>query len=330
MPRESRRRALPVAAMFCVLLVSLLPVHATPHTTIATFSIVAHDPATGELGVAVQSRFFAVGAAVPYAEGDVGAIASQAMGNPTFGPRGLRLLREGHSVQETLDLLLKDDPEREQRQVGIVDAKGRTAAHTGSKCFTWAGHRTGPNFSVQGNILVSEKTVAAMEKAFTDTQGMLGERLMRAIEEGQKAGGDARGMQSAAILIVKHGAGYGGTDRYCDLRVDDHAEPIHELRRIFNIWKVRALTFEGYRLVEAKEYARAIAIGKEAVALDPTSGESHYNLACYLSRAGRSQEALQTLQEALALNARLAPRAAEDSDLEPLRADPAFKRLVTR
>ncbi len=330
MPRESRRRALPVAAVFCVLLVSLLPMHAAPHATIATFSIVAHDPATGELGVAVQSRFFAVGAVVPYAEGDVGAIASQAMGNPTFGPRGLRLLREGHSVQETLDLLLKDDPDRERRQVAIVDAKGRTAAYTGSKCSAWASHRTGPNFSVQGNILVSEQTVAAMEKAFTDTQGMLGEKLLRAIEEGQKAGGDARGMQSAAMLIVKQGAGYGGTDRYCDLRVDDHAEPIQELRRIFNLWKVRALTLEGYRLVGTKEYARAIAIGKEAVALDPTSGHSQYNLACFLSRAGRSQEALKMLQEALALDARLARRAAEDSDFEPLHADPAFKQLIAR
>jgi uncharacterized Ntn-hydrolase superfamily protein len=306
----------------------LLPVHAAPRTTIATFSIVAHDPTTGELGVAVQSRFFAVGAAVPYAEGDVGAIASQAMGNPTFGPRGLTLLRDGHSVQETLDLLLKDDPQREHRQVGIVDAKGRTAVYTGSKCFAWAGHRTGPSFSVQGNILVSDGTVAAMEKAFTDTQGMLGERLMRALEEGQKAGGDARGMQSAAMLIVKKGAGYGGTDRYCDLRVDDHAEPIQELRRIFTVWKVRALTLEGYRLVEAKEYARAIAIGREAVALDPASGMSQYNLACFLSRAGKSQEALQTLKKALALDAKVASWAAKDTDLEPLHDDPEFKRLI--
>jgi uncharacterized Ntn-hydrolase superfamily protein len=329
MTRDSRRHALPVAAV-CCLLVALRPVPAAPDTNIATFSIVAHDPATGELGVAVQSRFFAVGAVVPYAEGDVGAIASQAMGNPTFGPRGLTLLREGHSVQETLDLLLKDDPDREQRQVGIVDAKGRTAAYTGSKCFGWAGHRTGPNFSVQGNILVSEETVAAMEKAFTDTKGMLGERLMRAIEEGQKAGGDSRGMQSAAMLIVKQGAGYGGTDRYCDLRVDDHAEPIQELRRLFNVWRVRALIFEGYRLVGAKEFVRAVAIGKEAAALDPTSGETQYHLACFLSRAGRSQEALQTLQDAVALDAKLAERAAEDPDLEPLRADPAFKQLIAR
>jgi uncharacterized Ntn-hydrolase superfamily protein len=187
MPREARRLAPPFVAVFCILVVWLLPLHAAPQRTIAAFSIVAHDAATGELGVTVQSRFFAVGAAVPFAEGDVGAIASQAMGNPTFGPRGLTLLREGRSVQETLDLLLKDDPEREHRQVGIIDAKGRTAGYTGAKCFAWAGHRTGPNFSVQGNILVSEPTVVAMEKAFTDTQGMLGERLMRALEEGQKS-----------------------------------------------------------------------------------------------------------------------------------------------
>lgn len=310
-----------------VLLALHVAAQAAPQTTIATFSIVARDPSTGELGVAVQSRFFAVGAAVPFAEGNVGAIASQAMGNPTYGTRGLQLLREGRSVQETLAILLKDDPQRDHRQVGIVDAKGRSVAHTGSKAFAWAGHRTGPDFAIQGNILVSEQTATAMEKAFTETRGMLGERMMRALEEGQKAGGDSRGMQSAAMLIVKKGVGYGGTDRYCDLRVDDHTEPIKELRRLFTIWRVRALTMEGYRLLEIKEFTRAIAVGDEAVALD-SSGESHFNSACFLARAGRVKEALGRLQEAIAKNPKLAPRAAQDPDLESLRETDAFKQMV--
>jgi hypothetical protein len=187
------------------------------------------------------------------------------------------------------------------RQVGIVDAKGRSVSHTGSKAFAWAGHRTGPDFAIQGNLLVSEQTVIAMERAFTETRGRLGERMIRALEEGQNAGGDSRGMQSAALLIVKKGAGYAGTDRYCDLRVDDHAEPIRELRRLFTIWRVRAMTMEGYRLLETKEFTRAIALGDEAVALD-SSGESHFNSACFLARAGRVKEALGRLQEAIARN----------------------------
>jgi uncharacterized Ntn-hydrolase superfamily protein len=288
---------------------------------------VAYDPETGELGVAVQSRYFAVGAAVPFAEGGVGAIASQAFGNPMYGTRGLQLLKQGHSVEEALALMLKDDPERETRQVAIVDAKGRSVAHTGSKCFAWAGHRTGPNFSVQGNILVSEQTVVAMERAFTETRGLLGNRMLRALEEGQKAGGDSRGMQAAAMLIVKTGQGYGGTDRYCDLRVDDHAQPIAELRRLFGIWRVRALSMEGYRLLAEKDFGRAIAIGEEAVALDP-SGMSHYNLACYLARAGRIEEALRRLEEAVGRDPKLLKHAAEDSDLQALRDTPGYKRLI--
>jgi len=295
--------------------------------TIATFSIVARDPATGELGVAVQSRFFAVGAAVPFAEGGVGAIATQAMGNPNFGPRGLQLLREGRTVQETLTILLKEDPQRDLRQVGIVDATGHSLAHTGSKTVSWAGHRTGPDFSIQGNILVSEATVMAMERAFVGTRGTLAERMLSALEEGQKAGGDARGMQSAALLIVKKGGGYGGTDRYCDLRVDDHAEPIAELRRLFTVWRVRMLMMEGHRLLEAKDFTRAIAVGEEAIALDP-SGHSHFSLAGVLALAGRPHDAIRRLQEAVSRDPKLAAWVAAHPSFEPLRNTDAFKRIV--
>ena len=306
----------------------LIPLAATAEpTTIATFSIVARDPATGELGVAVQSRFFAVGAVVPFAEGGVGAIATQAMGNPHFGPRGLQLLREGRTVQETLAILLKEDPQRDLRQVGIVDAMGQSLAYTGSRTFAWAGDRTGPNFSIQGNILVSEATVMAMERAFVGTRGTLAERMLSALEEGQKAGGDARGMQSAALLIVKKGAGYGGTDRYCDLRVDDHAEPIAELRRLFTRWRVRMLMMESHRLLEAKDFTRAIAVAEEATALDP-SGDSSFSLAGVLALAGRTDDAIRRLQEAVARNPRLAAWAAANPAFEPLRNTDAFKKIV--
>lgn len=296
---------------------------------IATFSIVGFDPETQDLGVAVQSKFFAVGSVVPWAEAGVGAIASQAFGNTTFGPKGLALLSEGLSVEEVLARLLEDDPDREQRQVGVVDARGRPAAFTGSECLFWAGDTTGVNFAAQGNILVGKETVAAMARAFEETDGILGERLMRAIEAGQAAGGDSRGMQSAAIFIVREGGGYGGfNDRYCDLRVDDHDDPIAELRRLFDMWKERALILEGYRLCDAEDFEGAIALGREAIELSPESGEPHYHLGCYYSRAGAYEKALAEIVTALELEPSLKPWAREDPDLEPLLEEPEFRRIT--
>lgn len=296
---------------------------------IATFSIVGFDPDTGEIGVAVQSKFFAVGSVVPYAKAGVGAVATQAFGNTTFGPRGLELLAAGLSPQATLDSLITPDEGRERRQVGIVDAKGKSVSYTGKECQPWAGGRTGKNYAAQGNILVSEATVDAMAKAFENTKGMLGERLMRALEEGQKAGGDSRGMQSAAILIVKDKGGYGGfNDRYCDLRVDDAVEPIRELRRIFDMWKVQALIIEGYRYVESKEFDRAYKVGKEALALGSKDGQAEYHMACYLSRGGRTDEALEMLTTAVSKDPGLAKNAQGDPDFEPLRKDARFTKLV--
>jgi uncharacterized Ntn-hydrolase superfamily protein len=297
---------------------------------ITTFSVVGFDSETGDLGVAVQSKFFAVGAVVPWAEAGVGAVATQAFGNTTFGPKGLKLLAEGLDVEEVLTRLLEDDPRRERRQVGIVDAHGRSAAFTGDSCLVWAGHRTGPGFAVQGNILVSGETVEAMAAACEETEGILGERLMRALENGQAAGGDSRGVQSAAILIVREGGGYGGyNDVYCDLRVDDHEDPIGELRRIFNIWKGHALIEEGYRLSEAGDHEGAIAIGVEAVELAPASGEPYYHLGCYYSRAGMYEEALAEIQRALELEPSLKPWAREDPDLVPLRKRSEFQSATS-
>jgi uncharacterized Ntn-hydrolase superfamily protein len=297
--------------------------------TIATFSCVGFDPETGDLGVIVQSKFFAVGSVVPWARADVGAVASQAFGNTSFGPRGLDLLAEGKSPDEALTALLAADSLRERRQVGIVDAKGRSATYTGKQCMPWAGGISGPDFAAQGNILVGEATVQAMSAAFQSTKGMLGDRLMAAIEAGQAAGGDSRGMQSAAILIVRKGGGYGGNnDRYCDLRVDDATDPIAELHRIYNIWKPNALVTEGYELVAKGQFERAYAMGLEAIALRPDAGEYRYHLACYYARGGEREKAIETLGEALSREPALSKQAAVDTDLAPLGSDPRFGRML--
>jgi uncharacterized Ntn-hydrolase superfamily protein len=203
---------------------------------VATFSIVARDPATKELGVAVQSKFLAVGAVVPWAQAGAGAIATQAWANTGYGPRGLALLRDGAAPEAVVKALTGPDDGRALRQVGMVDAEGRVAAYTGEKCIAWAGHIAGAGYTVQGNILAGEGVVKGMAAAFEKTRGDLGDRLLAALRAGQAAGGDTRGRQSAALLIVREGAGYGGfNDRYRDLRVDDHPTPIVELTRIYEL-----------------------------------------------------------------------------------------------
>ena len=204
--------------------------------TISTFSIVARDPVTNELGIAVQSKFLAVGAMVPWAKAGVGAVATQAAANLHFGELGLELLARGYNARETLDALLALDENREERQLGIVDAKGNSAAFTGSRCHSWAGHINGENFSCQGNILVSAATVEALADTFQNSDGSLAERLVLCLDRAQNAGGDRRGRQSAALLVVQKGASYGGyNDVKIDLRVDDHPDPIGELRRLLDL-----------------------------------------------------------------------------------------------
>ena len=202
-----------------------------------TFSIVGYDPQTEELGIAVQSKFLAVGSVVPWAKANVGAVATQALANLDYGEKGLELLEEGLSPEEVIDKLRSEDEDDAARQVGIVDAEGNSASFTGKECYDWAGEVTGPNFACQGNILVGEDTVKAMAEKFQKTQGKLADRLVSALEAGQKAGGDKRGRQSAALLVVKENGSYGGyNDRYIDLRVDDHETPIQELQRLLEIF----------------------------------------------------------------------------------------------
>lgn len=206
---------------------------------VATFSIVARDPANGDLGVAVQSKFPNVRVAVPYAKAGVGAVATQSFSNSDFGTKGLSLLELGATPQEALEIIGRDDPDREDRQVGIVDARGLSATFTGKKCFDWAGGRTGSDYAIQGNILVSEATVTAMERAFLGTPGSLAERLLAAIKAGAEAGGDRRGRQSAALLVVRPGASYDGkSDRYIDISVYDAKDPIAEIFRLYELQKI--------------------------------------------------------------------------------------------
>ena len=204
---------------------------------VATYSIVGCDLEARQWGVAVQSKFLAVGSVVPWAEAEVGAIATQAYANPSYGPNGLTLLREGLSASEVVERLTAADDGRDDRQLGVVDAQGGSASWTGPGCNDWAGGRTGSCYAAQGNILVGEETVAALAETFEASQDRpLAERLLEALAAAQAAGGDSRGQQSAALLVVERNGGYAGlSDVLVDVRVDDHEQPIEELRRIYEL-----------------------------------------------------------------------------------------------
>jgi uncharacterized Ntn-hydrolase superfamily protein len=207
-----------------------------------TFSIVAADLDAGDWGVAVASKFVSVGAVVPWARAGVGAVATQSWANTSFGPAGLALMADGASAEDALGTLVDGDEGRADRQVGVVDAAGRAATFTGSACMEWAGGATGSGFAAQGNILVGEQVVDAMAGAFSETDGDLCDRLLAALLAGDAAGGDRRGRQSAALLVVREGGGYEGrNDRYIDLRVDDHPDAPRELARLFGVYDTTVL-----------------------------------------------------------------------------------------
>jgi len=204
---------------------------------VATYSLCACDLAAGQWGVATQSKFLAVGSVVPWAEPHVGAIATQAYANPRYGPEGLALLREGLSAEDVVDRLTSADDERAHRQLGVVDAAGRAATYTGDDCLAWAGGRTGEGYAAQGNILVSGATVDALAETFESSAGKrLAERLLDSLDAAEAAGGDSRGRQSAALIVVERDGGYASlSDVLVDLRVDDHPDPLVELRRIYRM-----------------------------------------------------------------------------------------------
>lgn len=291
----------------------------------ATFSIAAADPSTGEVGVAVASRFFAVGSVVPWAKAGVGAVATQASANTSFGPSGLDLMARGATAEEALKVLLRSDEGRDRRQVGLVSASGDSATFTGPGCNSWAGGRRGPNYAVQGNILTGEPVVAAMEKAFLASAGKpLAERLLLALAAGDAAGGDSRGKQSAALLVCRAKGGYNGfTDRAVDVRVDDHADPFGELSRLVGMAVVNDLWNRGWTAFMEKRFAEALKWQELATARAEAQPamlpEVVYDLAVIRLAAGDAEGALAAARRALELNPKLAAQAKSDPDLAAIR-----------
>jgi uncharacterized Ntn-hydrolase superfamily protein len=301
-------------------------------TTRGTFSIVAADPAVGEVGCTVQSRYFSVGSVVPWAKAGVGAVATQAAGVAAYGPRLLGLLGEGLEPADALGQALADDAGRESRQLGVVTADGRAAAHTGSECLAWAGHRVGDGYAVQGNILAGEAVVNEMERAFLETKGSLAERLVSALEAAQAAGGDVRGQQSSALVVERSGAAAEsreGIDRVCELRVEDHPEPIVELRRLLGIQQVWDALRRASLFHEPGKYRDGATILREALARHGDDPVLLYDLACFESLAGDTEEALTHVTRSLELDPQLGLGAAADSDFEAIRQDPRFRALVS-
>lgn len=307
-----------------------LTLEPAPHSSlVSTFSIVAGDPEMGELGIAVASRFFAVGSVVPWARADVGAVATQSFANTSFGWRGIELLENGLTPEETAAVLIRNDDDPTRRQFGIVASDGSSFTYTGEDCIPWAGGRNGPHYAVQGNILVSENVVLAMERTFLEGEGTLADRLYAALLAGDAQGGDARGKQSAALLVVKEGAGYGGyNDRAIDIRVDDHARPFEELGRLLEFAQMNYSWNVGWTLFTQGRYQQALPAMERTAELAPDNGEVFYDLAVIRLAAGQEEGALQALEKAVTLNPRLKTQATEDGDLAALRGNARFQALT--
>lgn len=288
---------------------------ATPQSAerpVHTFSIVARDPATGDLGVAVQSHWFNVGSIVPWAEAGVGAVATQSFVDPAYGKLGLDLMRAGRSAPDALRALLAGDEGREVRQVAMIDAQGRVAAHTGAKDIQAAGHIVGATYSVQANLMLSEAVWPAMSRAFEATKGDLAERMLAALDAAQAAGGDIRGRQSAALVVVTgKPTGRPWDDRLFDLRVDDSPEPLKELRRLVTLQRAYGHMNAGDLAVEKKDNDRALSEYAAAAKLVPDSAEMVYWWAVALVNMGRVDESLPLFRKVFAMDrnwATLTPR----------------------
>jgi len=264
-----------------------------------TYSIVARDPATGEMAVGVQSHWFSVGTAVPWAEAGVGVVATQSFTNKSFGPRGLALLKEGKTPEEALAILLADDEGREVRQVAILDAQGRVAVHTGEQCIRYAGDITGKNFSVQANMMLTDKVWPAMAKAFEKSDGQpLAERVMLALEAAQEAGGDIRGRQSAALVVVRgQKSNQPWDDRTIDLRVDDSEHPLQELSRLLKTYRAYQHMNNGDLAVEKGQMQKAMQEYGAAEKMFPDNLEMKYWHAITLANNGQVEEATKLLRE---------------------------------
>jgi len=270
---------------------------------VATYSIVARDVATGELGVAVQSHWFSVGSVVPWAEAGVGAVATQSFVEPSYGPKGLAALRAGKTPEVALRELLASDPTPEVRQVALVDASGKTAAHTGSACIPAAGHRTGPGYSVQANLMLSDEVPAAMARAFEESRGRLGERMLDALDAAQEVGGDIRGKQSAAILVVRaRPSDKPWTDRLVDLRVEDSERPLTEIHRLLRLHRAYERMNRGDDAVAAGRLDEALREYSAAEDMVPENDEFVFWHAVTLVQNGRTEEALPVFGRSFRMN----------------------------
>jgi uncharacterized Ntn-hydrolase superfamily protein len=269
-----------------------------------TFSIVARDPATGEMGVAVQSHWFSVGSIVSWAEAGVGAVATQSFVDPAYGPLGLELMRAGRSAPDALKSLLAGDTGRDVRQVAMIDAQGRVAAHTGEKSIQAAGHIVGRDFSVQANLMLNDQIWPAMARAFESAPGDLAERMLAALDAGQAAGGDIRGRQSAAIIVVAaRSTGRPWVDRIFDLRVDDSPEPLKELRRLVTLQRAYHHMNAGDLATEKKDNEAALREYGAAEKLVPDSAEMIYWHAVALVNMGRVEESLPLFRRVFGMDA---------------------------
>jgi len=274
-----------------------------PTRPVYTYSIVARDPKTGELGVAVQSHWFAIGPLVPWAEAGVGAVATQSFVDASYGPLGLSLMKAGRSGPDALKGLLAADENREVRQVAMIDAAGKVAAHTGTKCIPMAGHHVGEGYSVQANLMLDAKVCPAMSQAFESTQGDLTERMLAALEAAQAAGGDIRAKQAAALIVVAgKPTGKPWQDRLFDLRVDDHPEPVTELRRLVKLQRAYNLMNEGDLAVERKDQEGALHAYAGAEALVPDNAEMIYWHAVALVNMKRVDESLPLFRRVFTLD----------------------------
>jgi uncharacterized Ntn-hydrolase superfamily protein len=293
-------------------LVLTLLLSSAPVRPVATYSIVARDPQTGDLGVAVQSHWFSVGSMVPWAEAGVGAVATQSFVDPSYGPLGLELMRAGKSAPAALAALLAADDQREVRQVGMVDAKGGLATHTGTMCIPEAGGRIGASFAVQANLMDQATVWPAMARAFTNAKGDLADRLLAALDAAEEEGGDIRGRQSAALVVVRgEASGAPWADRIFDLRVEDHPEPLQELRRLVRIQRAYTHMTAGDDCLAVQDWPCAEREYGSARRLEPGNAEMTFWYAVALATGGRLDISRPLFAQAFA-------------------ADPRWRKLVTR
>ena len=313
------------------LLILALPATAQEYDPnyLGTYSIIARDPATGELGVGVQSKAFAAGNRAYSAKGGLAVIAHQASSNPMYGELGIRLLQQGMTPQQALDTMLRSDEGKDNRQVAILDFQGRAAAFTGTGTNDWKGHKCGLNYCAQGNTLTGPEVVDALAKSFESSKGPLAERLLDALDAAQAAGGDARGMQSGAIVIVRAlGGAAGYSDRVIDIRVDDHRQPLVELRRILNMLRSGPMITQANNRARGGDLQGALQAANDARAKSPDNDAVYIALANIYLRMNDRAQAFENLRKAVELNPGNKRQLPRNQNFQTVIDDPEFKRIT--